>query len=206
MDENSLPSSSIRTSTSSTFETQNRGEEPVRLARGTVERGKNEIREMISASSALPPPVIYDYRAKPAGERPRATRRDAPARTWTEPQPSTPPAEPSARSVATAMHRAPHAVALAPENERAITTLLDEPVAIGETIEAHSRSKERRLGELFARLSVIEARVLHKRLSMPEPGDPIAARFSRMITERRNRLLVFLADARRREAIHAARR
>jgi hypothetical protein len=92
------------------------------------------------------------------------------------------------------------------ESERALFAILECGAQLGETIDAHNRRKERELGALFATLSVLQARALHKRLSSPAADDPIATRFARMIAERRHRLLVFLADARRREAIHTSRR
>ena len=65
------------------------------------------------------------------------------------------------------------------------------------------KQKEHDLGALFARLSVPESRALHKRLCNPATDDRLAHAFSRLVTERRGRLLTFLADARRREAIGA---
>lgn len=86
--------------------------------------------------------------------------------------------------------------------EHAILAILDSPAA-GETIEAAFRRKEHELGELFAGLSVFESRALLKRFS--DARDPLAARFGRLVAARRERLLAFLADARRREAIAAAK-
>jgi hypothetical protein len=60
-------------------------------------------------------------------------------------------------------------------------------------------------GALFARVSVNDARALHRRLSLSLADDPIATRFSRLVVERRARLMVFLADARRREAVQLGR-
>jgi len=73
--------------------------------------------------------------------------------------------------------------------------------AHGETLDAAFRRKEHELGAVFARLSVAESRALHRRLSVPAQDDLVAARFGQLIVERRGRLLAFLADARRREAI-----
>ena len=86
--------------------------------------------------------------------------------------------------------------------ERAILAILDSPTA-AETIEATFRRKERELGEIFAGLTVLESRALHKRLS--DARDPLAIRFGRLVCARRERLLAFLADARRREAIAGAK-
>jgi hypothetical protein len=72
----------------------------------------------------------------------------------------------------------------------------------GETIEMCFVRKERELGELFAALSVIDARALHRRLVRdPAPGDELAVVFSRLKIERRRRLVDFLADARRRAVV-----
>ena len=68
------------------------------------------------------------------------------------------------------------------------------------------RRKEHDLGALFARLTVLECRVLHKRLSNPAPDDQLASAFSRLVLERRGRLLMYLADARRREALGSVAR
>ena len=87
-----------------------------------------------------------------------------------------------------------------------ILAVLDAPPALGETLEAAFRRKERELREVFARVSVNEARALHRRLSNPTVGDAVAARFSRLLVDRQSRLLVFLADARRREALAIASR
>lgn len=77
--------------------------------------------------------------------------------------------------------------------------------ADGETLDAAFRRKERELGALFATLDVATSRALHRRLSISADGDVVAARFGRLVSERRARLLAFLADARRREAIARAR-
>ncbi|MEJ7598539.1 MAG: hypothetical protein WKG01_11575 [Kofleriaceae bacterium] len=186
-----------------------RPEQP-RFARGTDERGKTEVQSMIAAAAALPAPLIYGHRPKPAGERPRAPRPEPPMPTGAGRQPAAaaaaPPPQPLLIAEVQRARPVSQHLGLTAERESAIAIALDTPVGVGETIDAFNRRKERSLGEAFAQLSVSEARILHKRLSMPELGDPIAARFARMITERRNRLLVFLADARRREAIHTVRR
>ena len=55
--------------------------------------------------------------------------------------------------------------------------------------------------------NVAEAEALHERLSTtPRADDRVAAQFGRLVLERRERLLAFLGDARRREAIENARR
>lgn len=86
-----------------------------------------------------------------------------------------------------------------------LLAILSAGPALGETIEAAFRRKEHELGALFATLDVTTSRALHRRLSRPAEGDLVAAQFGRMVSERRARLLSFLADARRREAIAQAR-
>jgi len=90
--------------------------------------------------------------------------------------------------------------------ERAILEVLDERPAVGETIELAYRRKEHALGELFAQLTIIEAHTLKKRLENPKAGDALATKFTSLIASRRVRLLAFLGDARRREALALARR
>lgn len=90
-------------------------------------------------------------------------------------------------------------------SEQDILAILDAGPEPGERIEQAFRRKEANLLEALRRLSVGDARELHRRLSLALTDDPIAQRFGRMIAERRERLLAFLAGARRREAIRCAR-
>jgi hypothetical protein len=82
-----------------------------------------------------------------------------------------------------------------------LIAILDAPLATCETALAGFARKEHELGALFATLSVLECRALHKRLGNPQHGDELAHKFARLTLERRCRLLTFLADARRREAL-----
>ena len=50
----------------------------------------------------------------------------------------------------------------------------------------------------LAALPIFDQRALHARLANPRGGDLLAARFSALPRERRDRLLAFLADTRRR--------
>jgi hypothetical protein len=84
--------------------------------------------------------------------------------------------------------------------EQTILDVLITPPHYGETIEAAYRRKERELTELFATLTRTEASVLLKRLSDPRTDDVLATRFSRLVVDRRTRLIALLADAPRREA------
>jgi len=87
-----------------------------------------------------------------------------------------------------------------------LLAILDSPLAPGETFATGFSRKEAELGNAFAQLTILEARALHARLSINKPGDALADKFSRLTVDRRNRLLTFLAGARRREALAAARR
>lgn len=88
-----------------------------------------------------------------------------------------------------------------------ILGVLATPAVAGESTDAFHRRKEHLLGALFAALGAAEADALHERLSTtPRADDRVAAQFGRLVHERRERLLAFLGDARRREAIENARR
>ncbi len=100
-------------------------------------------------------------------------------------------------------HPAPPPLPLAPDAE--LLAILEAVPLYGDTLEYAFRQKERALLELFATLSVDASRSLHARLVMARPDDEVATAFARMVPERRARLLAFLADARRREAIAAAK-
>ncbi|MDB4954174.1 MAG: hypothetical protein JWO36_1743 [Myxococcales bacterium] len=89
----------------------------------------------------------------------------------------------------------------APSHDAALIAILDAPLRAGETAAAGFHRKEVELGNAFAKLTVLESRALNTRLAHPKPNDALAETFSRMTSERRARLLTFLADARRREAI-----
>ncbi len=91
--------------------------------------------------------------------------------------------------------------ALSPEAERAILDALASSPRAGETVALAFQRIEHQVGLLFAKLTVLQARALHRRLSQPVEGDALAARFGRLVRERRLRLLAFLGDARRREAL-----
>lgn len=93
--------------------------------------------------------------------------------------------------------------AVAIEND--ILDVLDTRPQPGERIELAFRRKEQELMSLFAQLSAIDALELHRRLKLSLSDDPLATRFARLIVERRARLMSYLADARRREALKRAR-
>jgi hypothetical protein len=87
--------------------------------------------------------------------------------------------------------------------EREAIAILERAIANESTAAGHAR-KEAELKELFGRLSIAESRGLHRRLTLPKEGDELARLIGRMVQDRRLRLVTFVADARRREAIAAA--
>lgn len=89
--------------------------------------------------------------------------------------------------------------------EDAILTVLTAGPLPGETTSVAFQRKERELGARFAALTVVQSMDLHDRLSNPDDRDALARQFQRLVAERRARLLTFLADARRREAIASVR-
>jgi hypothetical protein len=84
--------------------------------------------------------------------------------------------------------------------------ILDAPLELGETATSGFARKERELGAVFATLTVLEARVMQARLATVRTDDELANKFARLTCERRGRLISFLADARRREAMTVGRR
>lgn len=106
---------------------------------------------------------------------------------------------------ATSTNASTHADAT-PDHDRRLLAILDAPLLLGEPAAVGFARKERELSEAFAELPILAARALHKRLANPRHGDLLAEKFSRLTVERRNRLLLFLADARRRAAISNGRR
>lgn len=83
--------------------------------------------------------------------------------------------------------------------EAEIEAVLAAPIE-GAVAAGYQRKEEALRAEL-GRLTVAESRALAARLRRARPDDPIAALFGRMTAERRGRLLGFLDDARRREAV-----
>src|SRR5262245_26083704 len=84
--------------------------------------------------------------------------------------------------------------------EAEIIAALEEQPRPGEPSAAAFQRKEHALRCLFGALDVHDARVLHRRLTIPLRGDPIEQRFARLVADRKARLIAFLADARRRAA------
>lgn len=78
--------------------------------------------------------------------------------------------------------------------------------ADGRSAYAIFREKEQQVAAIFAALSLSQAQALHRRLTLPASDDPVVAAFARLTRERRDRLVQFLADARRRAAQARPRR
>lgn len=90
-------------------------------------------------------------------------------------------------------------------NDAACLSILDAPLFPGETARVGFLRKEAELRDAFSKLPVAAQRTLHARLANPTTGDQLAERFARLTPDRRTRLLTFLADARRREALATAK-
>lgn len=93
---------------------------------------------------------------------------------------------------------------IASSDDAALLAILEAPRHAGEPAALGFLRKEAELRAAFAALPVSAARALHARLANPRHGDLLAARFSGLVADRRARLLAFLGDARRREALAAA--
>jgi hypothetical protein len=84
--------------------------------------------------------------------------------------------------------------------EQTICDVLASGPAVGETIDAAYRRKERELSDVFGSLTRSEAAILLRRFSDPRADDVLAQRFTRLVVDRRTRLLGVLADIPRRAA------
>jgi hypothetical protein len=137
-----------------------------------------------------------------AGGPPKRVTRELPA----EPQAAAPP-EP-APPLAAGGRRITRELPVpptAPVIER-IFGILRAPPEWGETVKGAFSRKERELAAVFEELDSEEAGELFRRLSNPQPDDPVAASFARLVPERRGRLLGFLVTARRRAELAQAQR
>jgi hypothetical protein len=95
----------------------------------------------------------------------------------------------------------PAAPELSSPKDASFIGVLLGPSLDGESAHFAFARKEAELYSLFAELTVMESRAMYARLSNPRGGDELATAFMRMTQERRARLIHFLADARRREAL-----
>ena len=92
------------------------------------------------------------------------------------------------------------------ELEDRLIAILESPPHANEMIAACFARKEAELGNVLATIDVDSARALHKRLTTFAGEDRLVTAFNRLTADRRQRLIVYLADARRRAAISTARR
>jgi hypothetical protein len=90
--------------------------------------------------------------------------------------------------------------------EDRLIAILESPPHAHEMIAAGFARKEAELGNVLATVELDVARALHKRLTTVTADDRLVAAFNRLTADRRQRLIVYLADARRRAAISTARR
>jgi hypothetical protein len=84
--------------------------------------------------------------------------------------------------------------------EQAILEALLRPIDPNDGHRVGNDRKEHELRALFAALPMLEAMELHRRLRIARANDAVVAAFGRLVVERRQRLLAFLGDARRRAA------
>ena len=98
--------------------------------------------------------------------------------------------------------RSPGAAAV---DERLIE-ILDAPLAPRETAASGFRRKEEAIVGVLAALTVHESRALLARMRVAHAGDRLVEKLGRLTAERRHRLLAFLVDARRREALQLIHR
>jgi hypothetical protein len=97
----------------------------------------------------------------------------------------------------------PRAIVWAPlpgELEHRLLEILEATPSPGCGAHTAFRLKEDQLTALFAGLAVADAHALQRRFTVSASDDRAAAQFSRLTRERRDRLVAFLADTRRRQA------
>lgn len=87
-------------------------------------------------------------------------------------------------------------------DELYIKVMVAAPSA-GESHDESYASKERVLGSMFGRLSVVESRGMWLRLSRLREGDAVSEAFARFPEKVRNRMLAFLVDERRLKSVAA---
>ncbi len=88
--------------------------------------------------------------------------------------------------------------------EASVLRILTTTLRNGETIDSGYRRKEQEIIAVLGKLSILESRALHRRLELSAADDLLAQQFSRLTRDRRDRLISFLANARRRQAIATA--
>lgn len=79
-----------------------------------------------------------------------------------------------------------------------LTAILVSPRREAESYVDTFRRKERELLHALGGRTAVESLALQRRLTTPRSGDVLAAEFSKLVVERRNRILLYLAECRRR--------
>lgn len=87
------------------------------------------------------------------------------------------------------------------EIETEILAVLHRPRDPDENHAQSNANREAELRAVFAELDVTRALHLRRRLETPRADDLISSSFQRLVVDRRQRLLRFLGDARRRSAL-----
>jgi hypothetical protein len=95
----------------------------------------------------------------------------------------------------------PAAARVALPIEAEMIAIITRPIGSGEGHRLGHERKERELIALLDTLTPVEALVVRRRLAAARPDDAMAAAFSRLVVERRTRLLAFLDDTRRRRVV-----
>lgn len=85
--------------------------------------------------------------------------------------------------------------------EAELVALIERPINSAETHRAGNDRKERELCALLDRLSDLEAHTLRQRLSAARGSDPLVASSRRISADRRARIVAFIEDTRRRNAL-----
>lgn len=96
---------------------------------------------------------------------------------------------------------APPKPAWSSSTDIALLAILEAPLHPSETAAIGFARKEAELRHVIASLSVFESRALHVRLTCAKSDDNLPRAFTRLTADRRARLINFIADARRREAL-----
>lgn len=109
------------------------------------------------------------------------------------------PGDPQITALRNRRGRGPIRPAMDPDLDPRLLALLKPRHTPGAGAQLTFTILEQELTDLFAALSIDESRALYHRLRLPTAGDRVAALFGRLAPPRRERLVAYLADARRRQ-------
>ncbi|MDX2093972.1 MAG: hypothetical protein SFX73_39425 [Kofleriaceae bacterium] len=90
---------------------------------------------------------------------------------------------------------------LDPVRERELVATIIRPIDPRDGHRVGNDKREQDLMALFEALPVLEAMELQRRLRIGRADDVVAVAFGRLVVERRQRLMMFLGNARRRAAV-----